>query len=198
MGFSFDGVNDSAVLGSTVTFLSTDNYVITIKAKIDASVTSGSITFLFGTSTGNSLYYNVGSGFVWRIGGSTLNLSFASAVGTDLTITLTKTSGNHNLDVNGVSSNFMANRSYSIVKFGAGFSYLNGHIESATVTGSHSHNWDAAASSHAAGTPVLTDTAGGNNATGVNMPTDGSAWVNLGGATTIPVIMNQLRNQGIS
>ena len=44
------------------------------------------------------------------------------------------------------------------------------------------HNWDATASSHAAGTPVLTDTIGGNSATGVNMPTDGSAWLNLGGS----------------
>ena len=42
-------------------------------------------------------------------------------------------------------------------------------------------NWDATASSHASGTPILTDTIGFNNATGVNMPTDGSAWVDLGG-----------------
>jgi hypothetical protein len=38
-------------------------------------------------------------------------------------------------------------------------------------------NWDAIASNHSAGgQPVLVDTIGGNNATGVNMPTDGSAW----------------------
>jgi len=42
-------------------------------------------------------------------------------------------------------------------------------------------NWDATASSHAAGTPILTDTVGGNDATGINMPTDGSAWIDLGG-----------------
>ena len=46
-------------------------------------------------------------------------------------------------------------------------------------------NWDATASSHAAGTPVLVDTTGGNNATGVNMPTDGSAWLDLGGGLSI-------------
>ena len=45
------------------------------------------------------------------------------------------------------------------------------------------NNWDATASSHAAGTPILTDTIGGNDATGANMPTDGSAWLDLGGAT---------------
>ena len=46
----------------------------------------------------------------------------------------------------------------------------------------NNRNYDAASSSHAAGTPVLTDTIGGNNATGVNMPTDGSAWIDLGGS----------------
>ncbi len=41
---------------------------------------------------------------------------------------------------------------------------------------------DATASDHSAGgQPVLKDTVGGNNATGVNFPTDGSAWVDLGG-----------------
>jgi len=49
-----------------------------------------------------------------------------------------------------------------------------------TVAGKH--NWDATASDHSAGSqPILTDTIGGNDATGVNFPTDGSAWVDLGG-----------------
>lgn len=47
--------------------------------------------------------------------------------------------------------------------------------------GSNDADWDATASSHASGTPVLTDTISGNDATGVNMPTDGSAWLDLGG-----------------
>ena len=43
--------------------------------------------------------------------------------------------------------------------------------------------YDATASIHAAGTPILSDISGNaQNATGVNMPTDGSAWVNLGGS----------------
>lgn len=49
-------------------------------------------------------------------------------------------------------------------------------------TPSNSRYYDATASSHAAGTPILTDTIGGNNATGFNMPTDGSAWIDLGGS----------------
>ena len=43
--------------------------------------------------------------------------------------------------------------------------------------------WDATASDHSntGAQPVLTDTVGTNDATGVNFPTDGSAWVDLGG-----------------
>lgn len=42
---------------------------------------------------------------------------------------------------------------------------------------------DATASDHSdtGAQPVLVDTIGNNNATGVNFPTDGSAWVDLGG-----------------
>ena len=49
------------------------------------------------------------------------------------------------------------------------------------ASGAGNAYWDATSSSHAAGTPILTDTIGGNDATGVNMPTNGSAWINLGG-----------------
>ncbi len=54
--------------------------------------------------------------------------------------------------------------------------------------------WDAEASSHAAGTVVLSETVGSSkDATGVNMPTDGSAWVDLGGSISItPVTVNTI------
>tara|TARA_R110001606_G_scaffold385158_1_gene548506 strand:+ start:5958 stop:7139 length:1182 start_codon:yes stop_codon:yes gene_type:complete len=57
-----------------------------------------------------------------------------------------------------------------------------GKVEYITVSGTVSSNINlsATASSHTAGTPILVDTVSGNNATGVNMPTDGSAWVDLG------------------
>ena len=44
------------------------------------------------------------------------------------------------------------------------------------------NNWDADSSSRGVGTPVLTDIIGGDDATGINMPTDGSAWIDLGGS----------------
>ena len=52
-----------------------------------------------------------------------------------------------------------------------------------TTTPANSFKLDATASDHSnTGTqPVLVDTIGGNNAVGVNFPTDGSAWVDLGG-----------------
>lgn len=48
------------------------------------------------------------------------------------------------------------------------------------------NKWDATASSHAPGTPILTETIGGNDATGVNMATggtvaNGGVWLDLGG-----------------
>lgn len=58
-----------------------------------------------------------------------------------------------------------------------------------SIGGTALFNWDATASSHAAGTPILTDTVGGNNATGVNMPTDGSAWLDLGGIGTTTLVV---------
>lgn len=47
------------------------------------------------------------------------------------------------------------------------------------------HDWDAGASSHAAGTPVLVDTVGSKDATGEGMPTDGSAWEELTSGITL-------------
>jgi hypothetical protein len=55
------------------------------------------------------------------------------------------------------------------------------------TTGSDDGLWDATASSHAAGTPILTDTINSNNTTGVNMATggtvaNGGVWLDLGGS----------------
>lgn len=57
--------------------------------------------------------------------------------------------------------------------------FFAGQIE--YITNGTVNNWSADASSHGAGAPVLTDIISGNDATGVNMPTDGSAWEEIGG-----------------
>ncbi len=69
--------------------------------------------------------------------------------------------------------------------------YLDVDIESIELiddlTPLNYRHYSATTSSHAAGTPVLTDTVSGNNATGVNMPTDGSAWIDLGGGGDLTI-----------
>lgn len=58
------------------------------------------------------------------------------------------------------------------------------------TTSANNRTWDATASDHSAGSqPVLTDTVGGNNATGVNFATDGSAYIDLGGSGTEQTIV---------
>lgn len=45
-------------------------------------------------------------------------------------------------------------------------------------------DYDATASSHSSGAPILSDISGNaQDGTGVNMPTDGSAWIDLGGGS---------------
>ena len=70
----------------------------------------------------------------------------------------------------------------------AGFDCYGIAYYSDTTETSKEFDWDTDASSHASGTPVLTETVTGNNATGVNMPTDGSAWVNEGASAVTATI----------
>lgn len=67
--------------------------------------------------------------------------------------------------------------------------WLHAQIESAIVEdliGGAKFEFDATTSDHSntGAQPVLVDTISGNNATGVNFATDGSAWVDLGGGAT--------------
>lgn len=77
------------------------------------------------------------------------------------------------------TNNFTLNR---IGSFNSSSLRFKGQIEYIESTGII--NLDATSSSHGTGQPVLTDTIGTNDATGVNFPTDGSAWVDLGGGST--------------
>lgn len=76
----------------------------------------------------------------------------------------------------------------SVGKWGSNTYYIEGLFEYFKVadltTSANSFNLDATASNHGTGQPVLTDTIGGNDAQGQNFPTDGSAWVDLGGGAT--------------
>ena len=47
--------------------------------------------------------------------------------------------------------------------------------------GANDRDYDSTLSSHAAGTVILSEVLNGFDGTGVGMPTDGSAWLDLGG-----------------
>ena len=85
----------------------------------------------------------------------------------------------------GVKSGITAIVRFDVIGRNGTSGYINGQLTYfkyiSASNPSQDINLDATASSHAAGTPIWTDVIGGNNATGVNFPTDGSAWVDLGG-----------------
>lgn len=110
-------------------------------------------------------------------------------VDTDYTYRLVRTGSSVEWFINGVSELTFTNGTTLTIpafgKLGGASNNLFGQIEYMTIAGVS--NYDATNSSHAPGTPILTDFVSGNNATGVNMPTDGSAWLDLGGGGVIDV-----------
>lgn len=54
--------------------------------------------------------------------------------------------------------------------------------------------YDATASNHAPGAVTLTDTVGGNDGIGQNFPTDGSAWIDLGGGGVTVAVTETLNS----
>ena len=186
-----DGVNDVMNLASEVSKSTTDEYTIVIRFKVDASPTGSVLPILYKDS-GNYFYYRVSNTrFVWSFSGSTAQLTgvpLAAVSSGFVEVELSKAvSGSQTITFDGNSATFGGARAFSFNKFFDGFDRFEGQVESVVIYSDLTktnviNNWDATASSHAAGTPVLTDTIGGNNATGVNMPTDGSAWIDLGGS----------------
>jgi len=175
----FDGVNDYAELG-TIVQLSGD-FEVEVKFEIDVSET-GNVLVLRTQSAQNQWIGRFNGNHLLYWGG---NLQAVSGLisGTTFTYTITRVSGTVEWRIDGVLKKTFTNTSdlylRDIFKTDAGqFEYLKITDGSTLI-----HNIDATASSHATGTPVLTDTVGGNDATGVNMPTDGSAWINLGGGS---------------
>jgi hypothetical protein len=166
----FDGVNDYVTIplfdipsGATLTYTYIPNH-------------GGANEYLLDTTSGTRPYVFVGGG----------NISFNSSA-ISVTLDGSSISSGSTAPVNGSQHvlvlTFLV--STKISSIGARFNFANPadmQLLSLSVnTGADTLYLDATASSHASGTPVLTDTIGANNATGVNMPTDGSAWVDLGG-----------------
>lgn len=188
----FDGVNDYMSLASPKSFSNTGEYVIELSFKIDA-LTANDIHSLLYLDTSNHFYYRISTEVLfWRFAGSTRTLSAASGsvLGNDIVVDLVQdAAGTKTIesDVFGISAPFVTLRTFDfdeIVRpdnwrFEGLLNYIKVYSDVAKTT--LVNYWSPDDSSHAAGTPILIDTIGGNNATGVNMPTDGSAWVDLGG-----------------
>jgi len=187
----FDGVNDSAV-HSGFTIASGDDFSLRIKA---SSASNASHTRWLGGATVGASNPRV----IYLSGSGTVRMEFDGsvarnwAIGLDVTllqvVEFRRTSGQLDLYIAGVlqSGGFSSNTDTFTDSsvFGINFNTVTqqGKLEyiELDINGTPIHAWDATASSHTSGTPILTDTIGGNNATGVNMPTDGSAWIDLGG-----------------
>ena len=78
--------------------------------------------------------------------------------------------------------------------------FLECDIEYVQVSGDIDYDWDATASSHAAGTPRLLNTLDGSGLTDAFtffMPTDGSAWEDLGGGG-VSITPNTINSASVS
>lgn len=193
----FDGTNDYASLGSTEDFGDTGEYVIELSFNIDADTANDIHSILHGS---DYFYYRQSnSRFFWSFSGSTAQLTGAAPVdvlGIDHVIELRQdASGNKTVyspvfgtkTFNGVRNfnfnKFVRNNNW---RFDGKLYYVKVYSDLAKTN--LIRNWSADDSTTGTGTPTLTETETGNNATGVNMPTDGSAWfVDGGGGGFNPV-----------
>ena len=181
----FDGVNDYATFASVS--IAGD---FTVSGRFKTPPVLATQILLGNTSSNNGFIALFSNGtFEVQIDGTALSPRVSGLVSdTFYDFTLTRAGTSISFEVSTLTTQNYSNNDVlafnSVGRFSSGL-YFGGQVENITITDPLSsvndRNWDATASSHAAGTPILTDTIGGNNATGVNMPTDGSAWVDLGG-----------------
>ena len=181
----FDGQNDYADISTPIDL--TGDFTIEFELDLSASRNDGFIESSTGT---NNFFGKLNNNSIYcRLGGQTITYSQTPPPGVNKYKWI-KSGNNITCYFNGVVKNSSTTFTggSTLNRFGRfqGGSNMLGQLLSCTGVDSNgaSFNYDPTSSSHAAGTPILTDTAGGNNATGVNMPTDGSAWVNLGGSGT--------------
>lgn len=176
----FDGVNDYAQI--TTPIMLSGDFDLEVKFKVYAG--AGSTSVVLSTQSDGAQW--IGRWSTTRhlaFWNGQINFVEGFQVDTDYTYRLVRTGSSVDWYINGVLESTFTNGTVLTIpafgKLGGASNNLFGQIEYMTITGLS--NYDATNSSHAPGTPVLTDFVSGNNATGVNMPTDGSAWEDLGG-----------------
>jgi len=186
----FDGVNDHLTRATPDSYNGNlTNYRWVARAIRDSS---SNLYFIGRAGSFNDYISQQSSVFRIRYGSSTVSWNATVPVSTnEVEWTVTRNGNTHELFIDGVSQGTVSSSGTSSAVKGyigrannsntAAIKLIKMQLWDANVGGSLLSNYDATNSSHAAGTAVLTDTVGGNNGTGVNMPTDGSAWVDLGG-----------------
>lgn len=174
----FDGVNDYLTFAD---FTATGDFTLSGSFNLLAVNTT---SVILGSEVNNNNFIALQSGVLdVRIGGDSLTTSMSISAGVDYDWSIVRAGSSVDITLNGVTENKTTTATAFFNRLGRVFAglYLKGNLLGVTTlsrTGD-TRSYDVDASSYAAGTPVLTDTIGGNDATGVNMPTDGSAWVEL-------------------
>ena len=168
---TFDGVNDTAKTATDVTIAASTDFDVRVVFKQDStsnfsalfSVTVGSTKTVFRVNTGNDFLLRTEANAAM-----TFTISAGYVVGTEYDWTIQRRTGvidivDTQTTLSVVTATKIDNGALIIQNIGnwSGSSYFNGYISRLTVDATN--DWDATASSHASGTPILTDTIGANN-----------------------------------
>ena len=185
----FDGIDDYLSISDAST---SDGDSFTLRLRTTSTQFHG---LLWDGSQGTNYLRINTSGELRARAGGTSGSSVAPPNGINLRdgdwheITLHIYSSSHQYEVDGFFTSIdnadLTGGKFNRLFYNSGDNFLGecSHVEFA---GGNTRFYDADASVHTAGTPIVTDTVSADNATGVNMPTAalgqaGSAWVDLGG-----------------
>jgi len=193
----FDGVNDKAIMLTP--------WVASGDFTVSGFADTRSVTEIFiGDNSGSLNYVANISNNTFRIKVANVQVSVTGTTrGTNTPFTFSRVGSTVSYDVDGVTGSFTSSGTFTLDTFGT---YNNNSLHYggrmygvwtlSRVGDVRTYDFDA--SNHSAGQPAVTDTsAGANNATGVNFPTDGSAWVNLGGGSILITIDSLSQSQAL-
>ena len=181
----YDGGNDYALLNSTEDFGDTGEYVIELSFNIDVDTVNDIHSMLHGS---DYFYYRQSnSRFYWAFSGSTAQLTGVAPIdvlGIDHVIELRQDAAGNKTVYSPVfgTKTFNGVRNFNFNKFVRDSNWrFDGKMYYVKVYSDLAktnliRHWSSDASDRGVGTPVWKEVVSGNDATGYNMPTDGSAW----------------------
>jgi hypothetical protein len=187
-GLEFDGVDDYAAWsgGSAKDFIATGDFTITGTFTYTEDATNRRV--IDGSGGSSNLIIMRTGGLLWARVGSTSNIVLSGfSDGETINFTLSRASGTVTFTANAETTNVSNSNTLSLRYMSSPQVQYKGIISAlnmdASATGGHVYTFDFDGSDHSNTglQPVVLETTEGNDATGANMPTDGSAWVDLGG-----------------